>query len=409
MAMTYTAAEFCRELSRLGSDFSTGVPDSSLGGLCAFLQAHPPRGGHVQVANEGGAIALAAGRHLAAGTIPVVYMQNSGLGNAINPLLSLADPDVYAIPMLLLVGWRGEPETRDEPQHRKQGRTTIPLLDAMDIPHGILDADWRAAVRELETAYAAMKERSRPYALLVRKTAFAIDPSVSPAASQDLKRREAIRIILDHAGGDAAFVASTGFAGRELYDLREERSEGHERDFLNVGAMGHASMLALGIADALPDRRVVCLDGDGALLMHLGALAIVGEQSPPNLTHILLNNGTHDSVGGQPNAAMRVDLAAVAGQCGYARTYRAATECELHAAAPAALAVTGPAFLSVRIARRTANKPGRPAIPLASMAQQFQGAMRNQSSRICGQIRECRLCPALLPKEIDAGNSRIGN
>ena len=374
----YKASDFCQELARLGSDFYTGVPDSVLKGLCNFLNSHPPKGGHIQAANEGGAIALAVGRYLATGRIPVVYMQNSGLGNAVNPLLSLADAEVYAIPMLLLIGWRGEPGGKDEPQHMKQGRITLDVLDTLGIPYGIAGLDWPQTVFELEMAYTAMRHHSHPYALVVQKGCLENEPSFAAAAPAPdaLTRDTAIRVLVECADDNTAFIASTGLASRELYDIRTKSGEGHERDFLNVGAMGHASMIALGIAGAQPGRRVVCLDGDGALLMHMGSLPIIGQQAPANLTHVLLNNGVHDSVGGQPNAVGVIDPAEVAAACGYKRIFQATSEHGLRETAGAALSVPGPVFWDVRLTGRGHGQPGRPSIPCATMAQQFGDFLR---------------------------------
>lgn len=382
----YKAADFCRELARLGTDFFTGVPDTVIENLCNYLNGNPPAGGHVQAANEGGAVGLAAGRYLATGKIPAVYMQNSGLGNAVNPLLSLADREVYALPLLLLVGWRGQPGRHDEPQHLKQGRVTEALLAAMEIPWSVAGPDWDETAAAVATAYDAMRARPGPYALLFPKGCFEPEPAAPDAGygTEGLTRENAIAIIAERAGGGAAVVASTGMGPRELYELRERLGEGHERDFLNAGAMGHASMIALGIARARPERRVVCLDGDGALLMHLGALAVAGGSGCRNLVHFLLNNGVHDSVGGQPNLAMRVDLAEVAAACGYRRVFRIENGEALRNGLDEIFAAEGPVFAEVRLARGFRKDLGRPGIPFATAGEQFREFLTGESRELRG-------------------------
>ena len=376
----YEAATFCRELERLGADFYAGVPDTVIQSFCNYVFENPPPGGHVVAANEGGAVGLAAGHYLATGNIPVVYMQNSGIGNAVNPLLSMADAEVFAIPMLLLIGWRGEPGTKDEPQHIKQGRVSRVLFDGMEIPCGIVGPDFDETKRELERAFAAMRKNPGPYALLVRNGCFAPTPAV-PAGYPDpgLTREEAIRAVITHFDDRAAFVASTGMGSRELYELREALGQPHERDFLNAGAMGHASMIAAGAAMARRDRTVVCLDGDGALYMHLGALALAPTLPCPNLVHILLNNGVHDSVGGQPNLGQLSDASALARAAGYKLVLDAHDAESLERALAQCDGKNGPVFVEVKLARGFRKNLGRPGIPFAEAAQQFKTFLAAES------------------------------
>lgn len=369
----FTAAAFCRELERLGADFYAGVPDTVIQDFCNYVVENPPAGGQVIAANEGGAVGLAAGHWLATGRIPVVYMQNSGIGNAVNPLLSLADADVFAIPMLLLVGWRGEPGVKDEPQHGKQGRVSQALFASMEIPCGIIGPDFTAAKRELEQAFATMRSRPGPYALLIRNGSFEPVPAVAAGRHGDgLTREEAIRIAIDCCDDRTAFVASTGMGPRELYELRTALGQSHERDFLNAGAMGHASMIAAAAAMARPDRTVVCLDGDGALFMHLGALALIPTLPCRNLVHVLLNNGVHDSVGGQPNLGVRLEAARLADAAGYAHVVR--TDCAdgLRQALAECCTAAGPHFIEVEVVRGFRKNLGRPGIPFPEAARQFQ-------------------------------------
>ena len=294
-----------------------GVPDSLLKSFCAFVTDNLGDR-HVITANEGGAIALAAGHYLATEELACVYMQNSGQGNAVNPLASLADPDVYSIPMVLLVGWRGEPGVKDEPQHVKQGKITISLFETLGIPTEILPDDEFLAQDVVTRMVVRAKEESRPVALVVRKGLFAEYKLKSRRPDIADRRREAvIEEILGGLPPDAVVVSTTGMISREVYETRDRRGEGHGRDFLTVGSMGHALMIALGIARAQSKRLIYCIDGDGASIMQMGNLAIAGRSGCANLTHIVLNNAAHDSVGGQPTVGAEIDLEAIAKACGY--------------------------------------------------------------------------------------------
>jgi phosphonopyruvate decarboxylase len=309
-------------LSAHGVDFLSGVPDSLLKEFCAYVDAALPTENHVIAANEGTAVALAAGHHLATGSLPLVYLQNSGLGNTINPLLSLADPEVYALPMIVMIGWRGAPGVKDEPQHVKQGRITPALLDAMEIPYRELDGDPVTAAEAATWASQTAREISAPVVLLVHKGAFAKAEAKRPARAVPehfMTREAAIATITETLPADSIIVATTGMISRELYEQRVNRQQDRSGDFLTVGSMGHASQIALGIARSKPGAQVVCLDGDGAALMHLGGMATIGTSECGDLLHIVLNNGAHDSVGGQPTVAQQISLTAIALACGYDR------------------------------------------------------------------------------------------
>jgi len=355
---------FYKFLSERGVHFFTGVPDSLLKSFCAYAAG---RGNHITAVNEGAAVALAAGSYLATGKVPLVYMQNSGIGNAVNPLLSLADGDVYRIPMILLVGWRGEPGVKDEPQHRKQGKATCTLFEAMGIPYIILPDSIEEAVARLDECLGHIKRDNTPFALIARKDVFApyAPPNGNDAADapreSEMSREEAIGHIVRSSAPDEVFVSTTGMASRELYELRKMERMGHERDFLTVGSMGHASSLALAIAARKPELRVNCIDGDGAALMHLGAMAAVGAVSPANLRHIVLNNGAHDSVGGQPTIARQIDLAGIARACGYALVYSVKTAEELRKAlGETACKADGAVFIEVFVRKGARSGLGRP-------------------------------------------------
>jgi phosphonopyruvate decarboxylase len=351
--------EFFEALRDRGVRFYCGVPDSLLQGLCAYIEDHAGPGEHVIVANEGNAVAAASGYHLATGETPLVYMQNSGLGNAVNPLVSLADRDVYRSPLLLTIGWRGEPGSADEPQHLKQGRITPGQLDLLGIPHWVLDAE-SDFHRTIAQALNAAADSGAPAALLVRKGAFArYKAKGRPPVAALPSREEVLRLVLEQASPGDVFVATTGKTSRELFELRVQRGES-QRDFLTVGSMGHSSSIALGIALGAPNRRVVCLDGDGAMLMHLGAVAVAGDLKPANLVHVLINNGAHESVGGQPTAARGMDFAAVASGCGY-RHYRRAESLDVLKQSLRELGrVRGPSLLEVKVRIGSREDLGRP-------------------------------------------------
>ena len=348
-----------------GVSLFTGVPDSLLRDFCAWVTDHVPSASHVICANEGNAVALAAGHHLATGELGLVYLQNSGQGNTINPLLSLTDATVYSIPMVLLIGWRGQPGHRDEPQHLRQGALTTGLLQTLGVPWSLLPSTGAEdAEGAIEYALRTARVRSAPFALLVSKGTF--EPYALQSARRAagaLAREVAIGAVLDHLTPADIVVGTTGKASRELYELRERRSESSDLDFLTVGSMGHASHIALGMASARPEARVVCLDGDGAVLMHMGALATIGARRPANLRHIVLNNGAHDSVGGQPTVALDIDLVAVARACGYPWAARADDAATLAARLPELLAAPGPGLLEVRVARGAREDLGRPTAP----------------------------------------------
>lgn len=312
---------FYKTLAQYGIDFYAGVPDSLLKNLCAYITANADEKHNIIAANEGGAMGLAAGHYLATGEIPVVYMQNSGEGNVINPLASLTDKEVYNIPVLLVIGWRGKPGIKDEPQHVKQGRVTLSLLETMEIPYEVLSKDETEAEKQISKAVEHMKATKEVYALVIEKDTFDnanvnLDANVS-TSSLPLSREEAIQTVAAALGEKDVIVSTTGMISRELFEYRTAKGENHERDFLTVGSMGHASQIALGIALAKDDRRVWCFDGDGASIMHMGSMAIVGQKQPSNYIHVVFNNGAHDSVGGQPTVGLQIDLPEIAASCGY--------------------------------------------------------------------------------------------
>lgn len=341
-------------------NFFTGVPDSLLKYFCAYLSDNLRDKEHIIAANEGAAVALATGYHLATGKIPLVYLQNSGLGNAINPLISLADKEVYGIPLILMIGWRGEPGVKDEPQHIKQGRVQNALLDAMEIPYRILDATVSDIESFIESIVNLVKAKGAPVAIVVRSNTFDSYKRIKKEESNyEMKREEAIATILDCLNGNEIIVSTTGYTSRELFELRVARGQGNRNDFLTVGSMGHTSQIALGIA-INSARKVLCLDGDGSLIMHMGSLAVTGNSKVENLIHVVLNNGAHDSVGGQPTVGFQINLKEIAHACGFAHTFSLSEKSELATTFKSILSLKGPVFLEIRTKKGARADLGRP-------------------------------------------------
>ena len=346
-----------------GTDFFAGVPDSLLKNFCAYITDNAPADKHIISANEGSATALATGYHFATGKIPLIYMQNSGEGNMINPLLSIVDPDVYSVPMMIVIGWRGEPGVHDEPQHIKQGKVTCDLLDAMKIPYSVLGADNcnKCLDKALSKAYGYIKANNAPYAFVIKKGTFedyALQNNTTVEA--DMSREEAIEKIMLSAPETAAFVSTTGMASRELYELRDKHGQGHSKDFLTVGGMGHASQIALSIAMQKKDRTIYCIDGDGASIMQMGGMATIGTRNPSNMVHIVLNNGAHDSVGGQPTVGRQIDLCGIAKACGYRNVVKASTKEELDAILKDKNTFDKLTFIEVLVRKGARKDLGRP-------------------------------------------------
>lgn len=352
---------FYNLLSEYGIEFYTGVPDSLLKNLCAYITDNADKKNNIIAANEGGAIGLAAGYHLATGGIPVVYMQNSGLGNTINPLLSLTDKEVYNMPVLLVIGWRGEPNVHDEPQHIKQGKVTIPLLDCMGIRNEIIADNENDLQTQIANAVNYMKTTNEVFALVVKKGTFdSYKLKNNHQYDYALEREEAIQMVAASMDKNAVVVSTTGKISRELFEYRENSEHAHHRDFLTVGSMGHASQIALGIALNKPDRNIYCFDGDGAVIMHMGSMGIVGEMAPKNFFHIVFNNGAHDSVGGQPTIGLNIDIPNIAACCGYKKVISVEKREELQEILTSLAANEGPVLLEIKVKKGSRDNLGRP-------------------------------------------------
>lgn len=355
--------KFYNILEKNSINFFTGVPDSTLKSFCAYLEENSSQRKNIIAANEGNALAIAVGYYLATKKIGLVYMQNSGLGNAVNPLTSLTDPLVYNIPVLLMIGWRGEPDKKDEPQHKKQGEVTLKLLETLGIEYEVLNE--KISIDEVSDivnkAIKYMTINNRPYALVISRDTFEkYDIKNDCKLKYELTREEAIKLLVSNIEDDSVIVSTTGKASRELFEHREVCNESHEKDFLTVGSMGHASQIALGIALAKPNKMVYCLDGDGALIMHMGALAINGDKAPENYKHIIINNGAHDSVGGQPTVGFKINIPAIASAGGYNFTESASTKLEVLEKLELLKLAKGPALLEIKVNKGSRSNLGRP-------------------------------------------------
>lgn len=296
-----------------------GVPDSLLKDICAYITKETPQDKHIITANEGNAVALAAGHYLATGKPALVYLQNSGLGNIVNPLLSLTDEDVYKIPVLFLVGWRGEPGVKDEPQHKKQGKLTLPLLETLGVKALIVEEDYTKAIDE---AISFMKKTSKSVALVIRKDTFSKVSSVKNINNYEMSRECALEAILGLTSNKDVIVSTTGKTSREVFEIREKEGNSHNQDFLTVGSMGHTGSIALGIS--LNNKKTVyCIDGDGSMLMHLGGQGVAIQNAPKNFKYIVINNGAHESVGGQPTIAFAINIKKVLEGLGFSKVYEA--------------------------------------------------------------------------------------
>ena len=351
---------FIEKLRENGIDCFAGVPDSLLKNICAYITDHCDAEHNIIAANEGAAVGIAVGHYLATGMPVCVYMQNSGEGNIINPLASLTDEEVYNIPVLLLIGWRGRPGVHDEPQHVKQGKVTTGLLNVMGVNYEVLSKEEDKAEKQIAKAIKALQNKE-VFALVIEKDTFE-DYKLQNVEVNDLtmSREEAIQTVAAALGEKDCIVSTTGMISRELFEYRAGMNQGHERDFLTVGSMGHASQIALGIAMAKPDRKVWCFDGDGAAIMHMGSMAIVANKAPKNYVHVVFNNGAHDSVGGQPTVGLKIDLPAVAKAVGYTNAFSVENKEDLLEVLSAVKMVEGPVLLQVCVKKGNRKDLGRP-------------------------------------------------
>jgi phosphonopyruvate decarboxylase len=366
---------FLEKTNQLGIDFYTGVPDSQLKVLCDQLMAQYGAGSrHIIAANEGACVGLAAGHYLSTRRPALVYMQNSGIGNAVNPVCSLAHEKVYAIPLLFVIVWRGEPGVKDEPQHVFQGEATLPLLECLGIEYFVIGKETTDA--EVDAAFerfAGVLGEKRHAAFVIQKGAFTGGQKLEYANANAMTREQIVNTVIAGMQPTDIVVSTTGKLSRELFEAREARQEGHKRDFLTVGSMGHASMIALGIALEKPDRRVFCLDGDGAVLMHMGSLAVIGSRQPINLIHILVNNEAHETVGGMPTVSKSVDYPSAARAMGYAFARTVETGEELTDTLKLINGLKGPIFIEAKANLASRADLGRPTTTPQQNKEDFIG------------------------------------
>jgi len=341
-------------------NFYTGVPDSLLKDICGYINDNTDKNQHIIATNEGSAVGLAIGYHLATGKVPLVYLQNSGIGNLINPLLSLADKEVYGIPIILMIGWRGEPGVKDEPQHIKQGKIQNSLLETLQIHYQVIDNE----SEDFEDVIERLKNRallnSEPVALIVRSGTFTkYKMREESSIIYEITREEAIESILESDCKNSIIVSTTGKTSREVFEYRFKKGESHKNDFLTVGGMGHANQIAYGLA-LNSKRRIICLDGDGAVLMHMGSICTIGNSQLNNFIHVVINNGAHESVGGQPTLGFSIDLVTIAKSCGYKEAFQVSSKVEIHSLIANLDTSSGPVLIEIRTNKGSRDDLGRP-------------------------------------------------
>lgn len=350
--------EFINYLKENNITFFCGVPDSQLSPFCDFVEENC---NNIIAANEGNAVAIASGYHLTTNSYPVVYLQNSGLGNIVNPVTSLTHSKVYSIPIIYIIGWRGQPGIHDEPQHKKQGEITLDLLDLLDISYTVInkESDFSNLKNIFDNEFKDKLSKGESIAVVVSKGAFE-EYKIEKSNKNILTREDAIKTIVNHLTDNDIIVSTTGKSSRELFEYRESKSQGHGNDFLTVGSMGHSSSIALGIALNNPNKKVFCFDGDGALLMHMGSAALIGSKKPENFYHILFNNSAHESVGGLPTIMCDIDISKLILSCGYKTVYNASNVNELNDILSEFIEADGPIFLNIDIDISSRKNLGRP-------------------------------------------------
>ena len=353
-------------------NFFTGVPDSLLKELCLCIKDLSKKENHIISANEGNAVAISCGYNIATGKYGVVYMQNSGLGNIINPLLSLADEKVYKIPMLFLIGYRGEPNKKDEPQHIKQGELTIPLLETLGIEYLILDENYK---KQIKYCYEYIKDNGKPIAIIVKRNTFSKYKAETEKNNNLLTREEALDIIINNINSNDYTVLTTGKTSREIFEIREKYDMSHSNDFLTVGSMGHTSSLAFGIS-LFTTNNIFCIDGDGAFIMHMGGLAVAIQNAKDNFKYILINNGSHESVGGQPTIAYDINIPNILSGFGFKEVIEVNNTNELKNALEK-MKNKGKMAIVINTNNKSRNDLGRPNISLIDSKEQFQRRINN--------------------------------
>ena len=363
LVKTYIDANFLFDkLKNNNINFFTGVPDSLLKDFCAYVSDNCEKDKHVIASNEGNAIAIGAGYYFGTKEIPLVYLQNSGFGNTINPITSLLTESVYNIPMLILIGWRGQPGKKDEPQHFMMGKQMEELLESLKLKYSILP-DYNEGVEiNLKEAVDYMKSTSKPYIFLVQNHSF---NKYKLNEQQNLEyifsREQILHMIMKNITNNEILVSTTGMLSRELYEYRKQKNE-PIKDILNVGSMGHCSSIGLGLSISNKNKNILTLDGDGSVLMHMGSMAINGCSGCKNFKHIIFNNGAHDSVGGQKTEGFNVNFENIAIGCNYniikCNDYN--SEEEIVRSIKELLINDGPILLELRCKKGARTDLGRP-------------------------------------------------
>ena len=375
--------DFLQTFLELDVKFFAGVPDSLLKDICSCFSKFLNEREHIIACNEGAAVSLGIGHYLATSRPALIYLQNSGLGNTINPLISLSHKEVYSIPLILLIGWRGEilddkSQLEDEPQHRAQGKITCKQLELMGIDYFVLDSKNNDYKKLINKYLVKSINNSVPFAIVVRKNCFKKNKKVNSKnrSKKLLSREKIIKIIIKSIPNNTITVSTTGFTSRELFEIRKSEKMGHANDFLTIGGMGHTSQIAAGIAFAKPSQRILCIDGDGSLLMHSGSMAVNALCS--NLVHIVINNGVHDSVGGQPTLAKNINLSELARSFGYGFSVTVDNENDLIKNLKDAFKVNISCFIEVKSESGARSDLGRPELSARIMKKMFMDELKRK-------------------------------
>ena len=342
-------------LKKNNTNFFTGVPDSVLKELSSYLKN---KRNHIIATNEGAAVSIGIGHYLSTKKIPCIYMQNSGLSNALNPLISIAHKKVYSIPLILVIGWRGSPRIKDEPQHNVKGKITQQLLKLLNIKYTVLKSNKDFAKFDKQIKYAK-KSKSIVACLIERGTLQKIIKSNSKKDFYNLDKEFFLKKLLEELPSKSKVIASTGYNSRELMYLRKKFNFNNSKDFYMVGGMGHTSSVALGFSLS-SKNKTFCIDGDGSFLMHLGSIMTAGNFANKNFKYILLNNNTHDSVGGQSTNADNIDFDRLSKSLGFKKFYSIKKKQNLRKIIKNFIKINSPSFLEVKVTNSKIKKLPRP-------------------------------------------------
>lgn len=343
------AWDLLKQIEDMGIEVIAGVPDSTLKQFCDGLQSYEGNLKHYVTANEGAAVGVAVGTYLSSGNPACIYLQNSGIGNMVNPIASLANQEVYGIPMLFLVGWRGEPGIKDEPQHVFQGKVTCELFEVLQVAYSVIDKNTtEAEMSEILSKAQEALQQNLQYAIIVKKDTFEKAQEYQWDNGNEMTREWVLGELIKYIPQDSAIVSTTGKISRELYEQSNAIRGNHDALFMTVGGMGHASMIAFGIAQN-DNKKVYCIDGDGAVLMHMGALPFLASNAGENFIHIVINNQAHESVGAMPTGCQEISIAKVAEACGYKKAKRISNPAQLKELADSLAVESGPCLYEIMV------------------------------------------------------------